>query len=134
MWMHASVPTIFHIVPSPSIRTPPSKAHRPRRISALAKRQRRPPRNHEQPTQRRDRPHEAKSRRIQREGVDAAAEHGHPGREKRCRDRMIACDKHYDGVHELHHKVSEGSSFSKDKNDGPDSGQPYSNSRSSPGR
>lgn len=111
-----------------------SESYRPRRIPALAKCQRRPSCNHKQPTQRRDRTHEAKPRRIQREGVDAAAEHGHAGREKRCRDGMVARDKHHDGVDELHHEISKGSSSKRHQLHKPGSGQPCSSWQSSRGR
>jgi len=111
-----------------------SKAHRPRCIPALAKRQRRPSCNHKQAAQRRDGAHEAKPRWVKGDGVDAAAEHGHAGRQKRCRNGVVSRDKHHDGMDELHRQISGGSSSLRRDFDGPGSGQPCSSWRFSPGR
>lgn len=68
---------------------------------ALPKGQREPSTNQAQATQRRDRPEEFEPRRVQDEGVDAPAEHGHAGREEAGSDRVVTGDEQGDGVGKL---------------------------------
>ncbi len=87
--MHASLASIT-----------PSKPH-PRR-ARLPKRQCRPSRNQQQPTQRRDRTQKPKPLRIQRQRVNAPAKQRHAGSETRRSNRVVARDEQSDGVDELY--------------------------------